>query len=86
MTRKGLYALSAVLYIALMALITLPPITKLLDHVRPHILGIPFFQFFLIAVPVAMAIWLAIWFLWECKIEDAAGDKPADGEVQRDVK
>jgi uncharacterized membrane protein len=59
-----------------MALITLPPITDFLQNTwnvnHTHILGLPFFQFFMLAVPVALAIWLIIWFVWECKIDDKA--------------
>ncbi|MDR3296249.1 MAG: hypothetical protein LBT26_10570 [Clostridiales Family XIII bacterium] len=83
MTRKALYGLSAVIYLALMGLITLPPVTAALDRVEPRILGFPFFQFFLLAVPVALAVWLIIWFLWECKIEDA---KERSEEKGGDVK
>jgi hypothetical protein len=72
MTRKGLYAISAIIFIVLMGLITVPPVTAVLDRVRPHILGMPFFQFFLIGVPVVLAVWLAVWFALECKIEDKA--------------
>ncbi|MDR1797072.1 MAG: hypothetical protein LBR44_06435 [Clostridiales Family XIII bacterium] len=75
MTRKGLYTLSAIIYIALIALITLPPVTAALDRVTPRILGMPCMQFFLIMVPVALAVWLAVWFLWECKIEDREAAK-----------
>jgi di/tricarboxylate transporter len=83
MTRKGLYTVSAIIFIALMALITVPPITAALERVTPHILGIPFFQFFLIGVPVAMAIWLAVWFVLECRIEDKAAEK---AEKTEDMK
>jgi hypothetical protein len=79
MTRKKLYILSTIIYVALMGLITIPPVTQALDRVTPHILGVPFFQFFLIAVPVAMAVWLIIWFLWECKIDDANTRKSDEG-------
>jgi hypothetical protein len=75
MTRKSLYALSTVVYLVLMGLITLPPVTQALDKVSPRILGFPFFQFFLLMVPVLLALWLVVWFLWECKIDDAAARK-----------
>jgi hypothetical protein len=74
MTRKSLYALSTVVYLVLMGLITIPPITQALDKVSPRILGFPFFQFFLLIVPVLMAVWLIVWFLWECKIDDAKAE------------
>ncbi|MDR1573638.1 MAG: hypothetical protein LBS24_04965 [Clostridiales Family XIII bacterium] len=76
MSRKGLYAVSTVVYVVIVLFITLPPITLALDRVRPRILGLPFMQFWLLAVPVLLSIWLVIWFVWECKIEDrdAAAD------------
>ncbi|MDR2162678.1 MAG: hypothetical protein LBO70_01855 [Clostridiales Family XIII bacterium] len=75
MTKKALYTLSAIIFILLMAFITLPPVTKMLERVEPHILGMPFFQFFLLAVPVTLACWLIVWFLLECRIEDREGGK-----------
>jgi hypothetical protein len=76
--------LSTVIYLVLMGLITIPPITQALDRVGPRILGFPFFQFFLLLVPVLMAVWLAVWFLWECKIDDAnaARAKEKGGDVR----
>jgi hypothetical protein len=65
-----------------MALITLPPITAVIDRVHPYIMGMPFMQFFLFIVPIALAAWLIIWFLLECKIEDrdaAKQDKEKGG-------
>ncbi|MDR2088248.1 MAG: hypothetical protein LBP73_02715 [Clostridiales Family XIII bacterium] len=84
MTRKGLYALSTVIYLVLMGLITIPPVTQALDRVSPRILGFPFFQFFLVLVPVLMAVWLVVWFLWECKIDDANADRSKEkgGDVR----
>ncbi|MDR2295776.1 MAG: hypothetical protein LBD95_03165 [Clostridiales Family XIII bacterium] len=75
MTRKSLYTLSTVIYLILMGLMTIPPVTQALDRVSPRILGFPFFQFFLLFVPICMAVWLIIWFLWECKIDDAAATR-----------
>jgi hypothetical protein len=85
MTRKALTIISAIIFIALMALITLPPITDVLQRVHPYILGLPFFQFFMLAVPVALAIWLIIWFVLESKIEDrdeAREDAERGGHVK----
>jgi hypothetical protein len=70
MTRKTLYTISAVIYIALLSLVTVPPLTALIDRVEPHILGLPCMQFFLIFVPVALAVWLAVWYLLEVRIQD----------------
>ena len=83
MTRKSLYALSTVIYLVLMGLITIPPVTQALDKVSPRILGFPFFQFFLLLVPVLMAVWLIIWFLLECKTDDAADREQRNGGVAK---
>jgi hypothetical protein len=65
-----------------MAVITAPPITRALDKVSPRILGMPFLQFFLFAIPITMAVWLIIWFLWECKIEDAEKNMENGGDAK----
>jgi hypothetical protein len=70
MTRKALYTISAIIYLALLSLVTVPPLTALIDKVEPRILGLPCMQFFLIFVPLALAVWLIIWFLLEVKIQD----------------
>ncbi|MDR1042600.1 MAG: hypothetical protein LBL54_01695 [Clostridiales Family XIII bacterium] len=75
MTRKTLYIISAIVYIALLGLVTVPPLTALIDRVEPHILGLPCMQFFLIFVPVALAVWLVIWYLAEVKIQDREAAK-----------
>jgi hypothetical protein len=70
MKKKTLYGISAVIYIVLLGLVTLPPCTAMLDKVSPRIIGFPFMQFFLLFVPLFLAVWLIIWYLLECKIED----------------
>jgi hypothetical protein len=81
MSRKGLYAISTVVYVVIVLFITLPPMTQLLDRVNPRILGFPFMQFWLLAIPLILSVWLIIWFVWECKIEDreAAGAEEKKG-------
>jgi hypothetical protein len=81
MSRKGLYILSTVVFVAVELFITLPPITLLLDRVRPRILGFPFMQFWLLAIPILLSVWLIIWFVLECRIEDrdAAAEEAREG-------
>jgi hypothetical protein len=70
MSRKSLYQLSTVIYVVIVLFITLPPITLALDRVQPRILGFPFMQFWLLAIPLILSVWLIIWFVLECRIED----------------
>jgi hypothetical protein len=70
MNRKRLYILSTVVFAVIVLFITLPPVTLLLDRVRPRILGFPFMQFWLLAIPLLLSVWLIIWFVLECRIED----------------
>ena len=80
MNKKVLYIISAIIYIIVLGCVTLPFSTKLIDRIEPHILGLPCLQFFIIASPVIMAIWLIIWFLWECKIENRELEKESNSE------
>jgi hypothetical protein len=83
MSRKNLYQLSTVIYVVIVCFITLPPFTQALDRVNPRILGFPFMQFWLLAIPLLLSVWLIIWFALECKIEDrdlAAGAAKADAK------
>ncbi|MDR0884792.1 MAG: hypothetical protein LBN22_00250 [Clostridiales Family XIII bacterium] len=82
MTKKTLNIISAIIFISLMALITVPPITDALQRVHPYIGIFPFFQFFMLIVPVLLAIWLIIWFNLECKIEDR-DDAKADADAEK---
>jgi hypothetical protein len=75
MTRKTLYTISAIIYVALLGLVTVPPITALIDRVEPHILGLPCMQFFLLFVPLALALWLIVWYLMEVKIQDREAEQ-----------
>ncbi|MDR0519258.1 MAG: hypothetical protein LBG82_04315 [Clostridiales Family XIII bacterium] len=83
MTRKTLYTISAIVYIALLSLVTVPPITALIDRVKPHILGLPCMQFFLIFVPLALAVWLIIWYLMEVRIQDREAAEAEKKEGQK---
>ncbi|MDR2295750.1 MAG: hypothetical protein LBD95_03035 [Clostridiales Family XIII bacterium] len=85
MSRKGLYTFSTVVFVVVVLFITLPPVTLLLDRVRPRILGFPFMQFWLLAVPILLAVWLIIWFVLECRIEDRdalLSEKSKGGETE----
>jgi hypothetical protein len=81
MSRKGLYAISTVVYVVIVLFMTLPPTTQLIDRVGPRILGFPFMQFWLLAIPLILSVWLIIWFVWECKIEDR--DLAADADTKK---
>ncbi|MDR2132580.1 MAG: hypothetical protein LBP30_04455 [Clostridiales Family XIII bacterium] len=82
MSRKGLYAVSTAVFVAVVFFITFPPITQMLDRVRPRVLGFPFMQFWLLFIPLLLSVWLIIWFVLECRIEDreAAAEAEKGGE------
>jgi hypothetical protein len=84
MTRKALYTISAIIYLALLGLVTLPPLTALIDKVQPRILGMPCMQFFLIFVPLTLAVWLIIWYLLEVRIQDREAANAEEKEANAD--
>jgi hypothetical protein len=70
MSRRGLYAISTVIYVVVVLFMTLPPVTQAIDRVNPRVLGFPFMQFWLLVIPLLLSVWLIIWFVLECRIED----------------
>jgi hypothetical protein len=84
MTKKTLYTISIIIYLALLSLATAPPLTALIDRVQPRILGFPCMQFFLIFIPLALAIWLIVWFLLEVRIEDRDAAKKEGEEAKNE--
>jgi hypothetical protein len=53
----------------------------MIDKIEPHVLGLPFFQFCLLASCFLMAFGLMAWFLLECRIENRQWEKE-DREVE----
>lgn len=47
-----------------------PPIFKLINRIEPWIFGLPFVQFWLVFVIIAIAILLIIWY----KVEEKRGE------------
>jgi hypothetical protein len=80
---KRLYAVSAIIFIALWCIVALPPFAKLIDRIDPFILGMPFVQFFYLMIPLLMAIWLIVWYNLEVKIQDAEDAK--DEKAKQDA-
>ena len=75
MTKKTLYIGAAIYFLITFGFIVFPPTVALIDRVEPHILGLPLFQFCLLASCFLMAIGLVVWFLLEVKIESAQWKK-----------
>jgi hypothetical protein len=86
MSRKGLYALSTAVYVVVVLFITLPPVTQMLDRVRPRILGFPFLQFWLLFIPILLSAWLIVWYVWECRIEDRDAALDASKEGGKEIE
>lgn len=69
MTKRTLYILAAIYFLITFGFVTFPPTVRLIDKIEPHVLGLPLFQFCILASCFLMAIGLIIWFVWECKID-----------------
>lgn len=82
MTKKTLYLLASIYFIITFGFIVFPPTVSMIDKIEPHVFGLPFFQFCLLASCFAMAIGLIVWFLIECRIENKQWEKE-DSEVNR---
>lgn len=81
MTKKTLYILASIYFIITFGFIIFPPIVSMIDKIEPHVLGLPFFQFCLLASCFLMAFGLIAWFLLECGIENNQWEKE-DREVE----
>ena len=80
MTKKTLYRIASVYFLITFGFIVFPPTVSLIDKIEPHVLGLPLFQFCLLASCFLMAIGLMVWFLLECRIENKQWKKE-DSEV-----
>ncbi len=83
MTKKTLYICASIYFLITFGFIVFPPTVALIDRVEPHIMGLPCFQFCLLASCFLMAIGLMAWFLLECKIENAQWKKEDLEEVKK---
>lgn len=70
MTKRTLYIIASIYFLITFGFITFPPIVSRIDKIEPHVLGLPFFQFCLLASCFLMAFGLIAWFLLEAKIEN----------------
>lgn len=70
MTRKILYGIFAVYFLALYAIMAFPPILAMIDKIEPHILGFPCAQFFILFDSVMFALGLMAFYLIEHRMED----------------
>ena len=75
MSRKILYGIFAVYFLALYAIMAFPPILATIDKIEPHILGLPCAQFFILFDAVMFALGLMVFYLIEYRMEDKLYEK-----------
>lgn len=75
MTRRILYTIFAIYFLALYALMAFPPILAIIDTIEPHILGLPCAQFFILFDSVMFALGLMAFYLIEYRMEDKLYEK-----------
>lgn len=70
MTRKKMTVISAIVFILSFGFMTMPFTTKFINKIEPHILGLPCFQFFIVASCVFFCLYLIFWYKMDVYLED----------------
>lgn len=85
MSRRVLYLIFSIYFLAVFALVTFPPLLAIIDTIEPHILGLPCAQFFILFSSIMTVLGLMAFYLIEYRIEDKRYEKE-QAEIAKEVE